>query len=340
MQTARLFLSLLCLCVPLLSGCASKWVINDQPLEGQVQWPRPPEIARVQHVRTIVGFNETGTSLKTVIFGKGEEKFIRPIAAATGTDGRIAIADSGCKCVHLYVPSGEHYYKLFTFDHGEMVSPVGVVFDNEQRLYVSDSVLGRILVFDKEGEYLSSIDKTSESALKRPTGLSFNPVMKVVYVVDTLENKVHAFDPAGNAVLSFGERGTEKGRFNYPTHIFWAGDRIYVTDALNFRVQIFDLSGNFISSFGRHGDGSGDFAMPKGIAVDKTGTIYVVDNLFDNIQLFNDHGEFLLTIGGRGTGQGEFWLPSGIFIDANDKLYLCDTFNQRIQVFQLLGGPH
>lgn len=323
--------------VLLLSGCAAKWAVVQQPLENRDVWPPAPEKARVRHVENLTGFRETGSSIRTVIFGKDEAKFIRPVDVAMAGDGRIAVADPGCRCVHLYIPSEKKYKKLFVVNEKEMVSPVSVTFDDQLKLYISDSDRGEVLVFDKDGNFLYPIRKAFMLGLKRPTGLAFNTKRNLLYVVDTLENKVYAFRN-GEATFFFGGRGIKKGEFNFPTNIFWSKrGRIYVTDAMNFRVQIFDSSGGFITSFGHHGDGSGDFSMPRGIAADKAGIVYVVDRLFDNVQLFDDKGDFLLTLGGRGTGEDDFWLPSGIFIDDSDRLYVCDTYNQRIQVYQILG---
>ena len=77
--------------------------------------------------------------------------------------------------------------------------------------------------------------------------------------------------------------------------------------------------------------------MPKGIAVDRLGTIYVAETLFDNVQLFSPQGDYLLALGSKGQGPAEFWMPSGLFIDRDNKLYVCDTYNQRVQIFQLYG---
>ena len=222
----------------------------------------------------------------------------------------------------------------------ELRTPVSVAFDNASRLYVSDSGHGRIYVFDRDGNYLSSITKAGRDNLLRPTGLTYSARKNILYVVDTLANKVYALTTSGSLLFSFGEPGEKPGQFNYPTHIASSSDgRLFVTDALNFRVQVFDGSGAFLTSFGHHGNGSGDFAMPKGIAVDKAGVIYVVDTLFDNIQLFNLSGGLLFTIGGRGNDHGEFWMPLGIFMDEQNKLYVCDTYNQRVQIFQVTGSP-
>jgi len=329
--------ALTCLIALLLAGCASRWVVDTQPRESQLQWPQSPLKPKILQLMAINGFREEGTSLKTIFSGRGEQKLIRPVAVTTGHDGRLAIASAECRCVHLYIPAEQEHHRLFVANNEEMVSPVGIAFDDDLRLYVSDSALARIFVFDRKGEYLVTFDSGGGGPLRRPTGLAYNSNAKVLYVVDTLAQKVFALDSKGETVFSFGERGIGNGQFNFPTHIFWSpSGQLYVTDAMNFRVQMFDSSGAFLNAFGHHGDGSGDFAMPKGVAADRDGIIYLVDSLFDNVQLFNRQGQFLLTLGSRGTALGEFWLPSGIFADGHDKLYVCDTFNQRVQVFQIL----
>jgi DNA-binding beta-propeller fold protein YncE len=302
--------------------------------------------ARVKHRATVKGFKETGTSLpnmlKHIVFGKSEgDTIMQPVAIAAGPDGRLAIADIGCRCVHLYIPSEQKYVPIYAVKSGEIASPVGVAFDDELKLYVSDSVLGAIFVFDRSGRHLFSIQKAGNASLQRPTALTYSSDKKILYAVDTLSHTICAFNTRGDFLFSFGERGVKNGQFNFPTHIAVSpAGNLCVVDAMNFRVQVLDLSGKFLSAFGRHGDGSGDFSMPKGIAGDSGGVIYVVDSLFDNIQLFNLKGDFLLTIGGRGTGHGEFWLPSGIFLDRNDTLYVCDTYNRRIQMFQITRNGH
>ena len=329
------------LAIALLSaGCATTWTSITDPQEIRLKWPNPPEKTRIEYLTSLKGFREEGTSLKNLVYGKEEGKLMRPVAVAAARDGRIAIADTSCRCVHFYIPSSQKYSQLSKVDSEDMVSPVGVAFDDESRLYVSDSALAKVFVFDSQGVYLFAIETAGERRLKRPTGIAFNSDNKILYVIDTLSHKVDAFDKNGLLLFSFGDRANGNGQFNFPTHIFWSlPGRIYVTDAMNFRIQIFDSSGRFLTAFGHQGDGSGDFAVPKGVAADKDSVIYVVDSLFDNVQLFNENGGFLLTLGSRGNMPGEFWLPSGIFIDAHDKLYVCDSFNKRIQIFRILREP-
>jgi len=335
----------LCAGALLFTGCASKWSLAVETAAEPPQWRDDANTTRAAHLRTIKGFKETGISLanvlKYIVIGRTSENntITRPVAVVTGRDNRIAIADMGCSCVHLFVPSEQRYRKIYGAGREALRAPVSVAFDDESRLYVSDSSRGAIYVFDQSGEPLSTIRTAGSETFRRPTGLSYSAVNKILYAVDTVANKVHAFNTAGGLLFSFGGPGENKGQFNFPTHIVAAPDgRLYVNDAMNFRVQVFDAAGAYRSSFGHHGNGSGDFAMPKGIAVDKAGVIYVVDTLFDNIQLFSLTGSFLFTIGGRGSGNGEFLLPSGVFLDGQDTLYVCDTYNQRVQVLQVRGN--
>ncbi len=324
----------------LLSGCVSAWTLRTAQPGVSLQWPYQPNAAKITYVESLTGFSEHRRSaavLKTFVYGKDKEDvngFILPVAVATGPDGRIAVADMGRRCVHLFVPAGQTYLRLDGSKKEKIGSPVGVIFDDEDRLYVADSA-GKVFAFAGDGRHLFTLEKTEAGPLQRPTGLAYSPVTKLVYVVDTLANRVHAMNTRGDVVFSFGERGTGGGGFNFPTHIFWSSGKLYVADSLNFRISIFDETGKPLSVFGRHGDGSGDLALPKGIAVDKDGIIYVADSMFDNVQLFDDRGEFLLTLGRRGVDFGEMWLPSGIHISDKDELYVCDTYNRRVQVFHI-----
>jgi DNA-binding beta-propeller fold protein YncE len=322
-------------------GCTSQWTMRTARPTSALQWPYAPNQAKVTYVESLTGFapNKTsGSVLRSIVLGDEAEDrnaFVLPMAVATGNDGRIAVADMGRRCVHLYVPAQQRYVRLSGSGQERITSPVGVIFDDDLRLYVSDSA-GRVFAFGDDGAPVFTLQKAGAERLQRPTGIAYSPRTKMLYVVDTLANKVDAFRRTGEFAFSFGQRGDGEGRFNFPTYVFRAasGD-LYVTDALNFRIAIFDEEGKPRGYFGHHGDGSGDLALPKGLAVDKDGIVYVVDGLFDNVQLFNRQGRFLLTLGQRGTDFGEFWLPSGAFISENDELYVCDTYNRRVQVFRI-----
>jgi len=318
-------------------GCSSKkWtMLTSEPMT--MQWPPAPNPAKASYQGEIKGFKQIGRSLMNLLTGRiNEAAILKPVAIAVGVDGRMAIADMQRKGVHYYVPSTQKYDFLYKAQKTNLQSPVGLCFDNDQFLYVSDSVLGQILVFDTQGKCTKIIDYAGKTPLDRPTGLAFDRANNLLYVADTRMHMVHVYDAHKGYLKTIGNRGAENEEFNFPTHIGLDNQgRLLVNDTMNFKLKIFDSNNEFVRAFGRHGDGSGDFAMSKGVAVDNWGIIYVVDALFDNIQLFNEEGEFLLTIGGRGQGIAEFWLPTGLFIDQENRLYICDTYNHRIQIFQL-----
>jgi sugar lactone lactonase YvrE len=333
----------LCGALALLAPACSvpRFTLHTAQPEITLQWPYPPNEAKVTYVRSLTGLEKhkgSGSKIKAFLVGKEEEDtnaFVLPVSVATAGDGRIAVADMGRRCVHLYIPAEQRYLRLDGSKTEKIASPVGVIFDDASRLYLSDST-GKVFAFGPNGELLFTLRKAGTEILQRPTGLAYSPRSKLLYVVDTLANRIHAYRTNGELAFSFGRRGEETGAFNFPTHIFRSSSgELYVTDALDFRIAIFDEQGQPLGVFGHHGDGSGDLAMPKGIAVDRDGIVYVVDALFDNVQLFNRRGDFLLTLGRRGADFGEFWLPSGAFISDRNELYVCDTYNRRIQVFRI-----
>lgn len=344
MDAARTFHFALLVGTLAVSGCASSWALRSAAPDAAMTWPYAPAEPRITYERALTGVTrdtDAGSLLHAIAFGgdDGErDSFLLPVAVAVGPGGRLAVADLGRRCVHLYLPAERRYLRLTGSEPLPMVSPVGLAFDELARLYVSDSA-GRVFAYGAAGDLRFALDKAGDRPLQRPTGLVWSPRARVLYVADTLASQIDGFDEQGALALSFGGRGEAPGQLNFPTHLAWAAPgELYVTDAMNFRVQIFDEGGRPVGVFGRHGDGSGDLAMPKGIAVDRRGVVYVVDGLFDNVQLFDRAGSFLLTLGGRGTGFGEFWLPSGAFVDGEDRLYVCDTYNRRIQVFRIVAG--
>ncbi|MFH1218058.1 MAG: 6-bladed beta-propeller [Pseudomonadota bacterium] len=345
MKTKRLYLTLFLSCLiaaVVLAGCASvEWQPVTLKDEGDICWPQGPD-CKVRYAGEIRAFEPTGRSLLTIIAGKSPDgKILRPVAVTMGPDGCMAIADQARQGVHLYTPARKEYRMIAMAGKQErLASPVGVAFDDAANLYVTDSQINKIVIYDANGNYLKSISEANGKPLGRPTGITFNPLDNRLYVSDTLSHRILVFSRLGEFITAIGSRGEKTGSLNFPTHLGSdpAGN-IYISDSMNFRAQIHNPDNGMWSAFGHHGNGSGDFASPKGIDADANGFIYVAETLFDNVQIFDRKGTYLLGIGSQGNGPGQFWMPSGLFIDpASNLLYVCDTYNQRIQIFELLTG--
>jgi DNA-binding beta-propeller fold protein YncE len=344
-------ISIVICCVSILSlllivGCVSSqqetFSSAIQTHEYEPVWPPPPEKARIKYINSISGLSDVGYKkawlgmLMDNIFGKEDQTvlFLRPYGIFASMD-RLYITDPGLHVLHVMDLSKKEYFKIMGTPSSELVSPIGVTVDNNGYIYLTDSVLKKVFVFDKSGKYIKEIG--SSEIFSRPTGITNEGDR--IYIVDTLNHCIKVFNKdSGNFLFSFGKRGVKEGDFNYPTHICSDRDSfLYVSDSLNFRVQIFNKDGIFIASFGKPGDNIGSFANPKGIAVDPDGNIYVVDAKFDNVQIFNRQGQLLLVFGSTGHGPGNMLLPSGIYIDSHGKIYISDSFNNRIQILQYLS---
>ncbi|MBI2565559.1 MAG: 6-bladed beta-propeller [Candidatus Schekmanbacteria bacterium] len=297
-------------------------------------WPAPPEKARIAYVSTIRGPRDLGLRkpffqrLRELIVGSLPGALAQPVAVAVADD-RMAIADAGCGCVHVFDLAKKTSYLVRNGGGAELLSPVGVALGS-RGLWIADSARRAVFLIDPHGKTLQTIPE-----LERPTGLAWDAAGSRLFIAETLAHRVCAFTEQGGRLLCFGARGREPGDFNYPTHLTFAEGPglLLVTDAMNFRVQAFRASGELAFALGKAGNGSGDFSHPKGVAVDPDGNIYVVDALFDRVQIFDHSGRLLLGLGGAGAGPGQFWLPSGIAFHGN-RFFVADTHNGRVQVFR------
>jgi DNA-binding beta-propeller fold protein YncE len=327
-----------------LSGCAASGIFNqnDRSAEQKVVpvWPAPPQQPRIKYLTGFSTPSELGIRKswfkKTIgkVFGEEEvqDVLLRPYGIFA-RDEKIYVADPGTRTLRIFDPGAGRYSSISDAGPDEFQSPIGVAADGNGDIYMTDSILKKVFVFNREGKHLRQIG--SSDAFLRPTGIALDD--ERVYIIDTHAHRVLVFNKKGEHLFSFGGNGAKKGEFNYPTNIFKGKDGLlYITDSMNFRVQIFDRDGKFVSAFGKHGDGSGDLSKPKGIAVDSDGHIYVADAQFDNIQIFNREGKLLLGVGKTGNNIGQMILPAGVFIDEFDRVYVADSYNHRIQIFQYI----
>jgi len=302
-------------------------------------WPPAPAAARIRFVRSISAPHDAGVRrsflrrLADRLGGRPEVHFVRPTGVAAG-GGVVYVADPGANTLWVLDPGGKRSSAIDKIGSTRLVSPVAVAARPDGAVYVADSVLGKVLLLDRKGDTSGVV---VGSGLKRPAALAYDAAEQHLYVADSAAQRILVYKADGEALFSWGERGSGAGQFNYPTYLALDNrGELLVTDALNFRVQAFDRDGKFLWQFGRHGDTSGSFAAPKGVAVDSDRHVYVVDTLFDVVQLFASDGTYLMSFGGRGSEVGQFWLPGGLFIDDRDRIYVADAYNRRVQVFEFL----
>jgi DNA-binding beta-propeller fold protein YncE len=321
-------------------------------------WPSPPNVARVRWLDYFAGAKvdytpaanakAKATWMDRLAGGQSQqEKFnpktfpfqlIGPYGIAIDSKGLVYVADQRVGAVFIF-NTETHDTQLIRNGYEAHFGLINcLAIDDDDRLFVSDGKMRRVLIFNAKHELESQITE----GLVDPVGLAIDTENRFLYVVDTQQDQVIVYDADTLKLLRrIGTGGknhylTTPGDFGAPQGVALDTDgNVYVTDTLNNRVEIFDADGNFISLFGKNGDGPGTFARPKGIAVDGDGHIWVADEMEDRLQVFNREGQLLTYIGmGHGELPGQFKALVGVAIDKQNRVFTAEQFPGRLQEFR------
>jgi DNA-binding beta-propeller fold protein YncE len=267
------------------------------------------------------------------------EDFGKPAGVATDSKGRIFIASLNRAIV--YVIDREHRQLLrIAGDNGiAFRSPVGIVVDDKDNVYVSDSQLHLVTKFNPEMKMVATFG--SDEGMVSPAYMSFDEQRRRIYVADTRAQVIFVFDVDSLKLLTkVGKFGSKKDEFQYPVGVGVnrQDGSFAVTDTGSCSVKVFNADYKFVRTFGTQAMSPGNFVRPKGVAFDSQGNIWVADAAFNNFQIFAPTGQVRMFVGSPGIGPGQFQLPNALYIDKNDRVYVGDQLNGRVQVFQFLGG--
>ena len=272
-----------------------------------------------------------------IIAGPGEPAvgaLQEPYSVTTDSTHRIFITDIKAATVHVFDPVHSQY-SVLRGGH-PLRSPVGIATDREGNVYVSDSSLQEILVYDSKGKFNHYLKKSRghESYFASPRGIAVDTAAtEHIYVCDTNRHMLIVLDKKGHVLTRVGTRGGGKGpgEFRYPTQVVAFGDEIAVLDSGNSRVQILDSQGHFLSEVRLA------YASNRtGLAMDNDKNLYLTDAELNRLQVFNGDGKLLYEFGEAGTTPGQFNGMSGIWVNSENCLYVVDTQNKRVQLFQII----
>ena len=302
----------------------------------------PPQLGWVGMLRSAADVNPKPGRFKRILkkivgLDDRQKAMLLPNGVAVDAQGRVLVADTKERVVHVFDAEHKKYKTLSAPDSNPFLSPIAIATDGEGKIYVTDSVRARLFIFRPDGKFAGTIGGITkdESIFKRCTGLAIDAQRGRMYVVDTVAMQVVILGLDGKVVNRIGKPGAGGGEFNYPTYITLAPDGgFWVMDSLNFRVQHFSAEGKFLDAFGRLGDDLGAFDKSKGVALDSQGRLFVVEGRNDRVQVYDSTGRLLFYFGHTGNEAGEFFLPTGIAV-SHDTVYVSDGFNRRVQIFRL-----
>jgi uncharacterized protein (TIGR03663 family) len=239
--------------------------------------------------------------------------------------------------------------------------PRGIAAGPDGDIYVVDSDNNRIQVFDWEGTFLrewgsqcnlstgvgcADLDGDGpmgwgDGQFQEPWGIAVAGDGRV-YVADTWNHRIQAFDSEGSFLTAWGTYGQTTDA----TTLFYgprdvtvdASGRVLVTDTGNKRVMVFDQEGNFLDQWGSEGALPGSFSEPVGIAVGPSGNIYVVDTWNQRVQVFDSNFAYLNEWPVDGWyGQSVVNKPF-VAVDGEGRVYVTDPEGYRVAAFDGEGN--
>ena len=207
-----------------------------------------------------------------------------------------------------------------------------------------------IVVFDREGNYLSSWG----------AGLiAFAHAIIVdrddnVWLVDRNNHQVLKFTADGQPLLTIGTKGFRAetgvapddfsstayesvtrggGPFNMPAGVALnQGGEIFIADGYaNARVHKFSAKGEHLVSWGEPGNGPGEFNLPHGLCIDRHGRVLVADRQNDRVQVFSQQGDHIAT------WQTPLIGPALLHVDGDDTVYIPEHNGGLVSVLNLEG---
>jgi DNA-binding beta-propeller fold protein YncE len=282
----------------LLGGCASPPAMVYAPAKGGLVWPGPPDEPRVSYVGSLVSAGEAASEKKG-LDALGEALFGREQASG-------------------------------------MVNPMGVCTNGAERVFVVDSGLKALHVFDLDTQKCSTWRPAEgEAPLGHPVAAAFDAVNQRVLVSDASAGVVRVFGLDGQTQ---GELG--RGALGRPCGLaVQAGTgNVFVADVKVHCVVVLSPDGSEIARLGSRGAGPGQMNFPTYVAFDPSGRLYVADTLNFRVLLFGADYQFIRQIGRKGDIPGYFSQPKGVATDPDGHVYVVDANFEAVQIFDGEGA--
>ena len=244
--------------------------------------------------RGVLMFDVPGKEFK-MIGTEGPGTLQKPIGIDITKEGELFVADNSAKRVVVFNEDGK-FLRAFG-DRSILSRPSGVaVSPDGMHAYVIDTggvgtQAHHLYIFNaKTGELEKTIGTRG-----RADG-EFNLALQVtaaedgtIYVSDSGNFRVQAFNPDGSHKLSFGTVGRKVGNFARPKGVSTDPEgNIYVVDSAFGNFQIFNSKAQLLMFIGQRGQqgNPGQYMLPAGITVDEDGRVYLVDQFHRKVDIF------------------------------------------------------
>jgi outer membrane protein assembly factor BamB len=243
------------------------------------------------------------------------------------------------------VPSVGTLVKTIAFANGSsdpLKGPEGIAFGQDGRMYLIDSLNDRIVVYDKTGNFLTTIGTTGtrdgEFAFSTPDKLGYAGDLTIgpdgsLYVCDFFNGRVQRLAADGNHLSTVG---LGEGALPASAAVDTSAARLYISDIGSGQILLFDLD---LAPLGALGPASAPvaFETPFELVVAGDGSLWIAEYDASAIKQVDSDGQQLARIGRYGVAGGRFIHTVGVAFDVHERIYAGDYGSGRIQIFDPNG---
>jgi len=270
-----------------------------------IVWPNPPAIARIKYQAFY-----SAQQISQVETTKSKKQGWMDRVAGTA-------------------PESDSPHFLF-----QLAQPYGMAVDSKGQLYVVDTKVGAIFVFNTETRKAELIKNKVNAHFVRIIGIAMDDGDRF-FVSDAALRHILVFDNTYKATDIITDGLVEPGNLALDKE----NRLLYVSDISLDQVLVYDADSlKLVRKLGTAGKNHalttpGDFSRPTGLAVDSDGNLYVCDTMNNRIEVFDADGKFIREYGKNGDGPGYFARPKGITVDTDGHIWVADGVQDRVQVF-------
>jgi len=220
----------------------------------------------------------------------------------------------------------------------QLIQPYGLAVDSKGSLYVADSKVGAVFIFNTDTRDVELIKNSVHAHFVRIIGLAMDDNDRL-FVSDPGLRHILVFNKEHKAEDVITDGMAEPSGLAIDTR----NRLLYVSDVELDQVLVYDADTfKLLRKIGTTGHKHelttpGDFSKPSGVAVDGEGNLYVADTMNNRIEIFDADGQFIGAFGRNGDGPGYFARPKGVAIDSDGHVWVADGVQDRVQVFTREG---
>lgn len=240
-------------------------------------------------------------------------------------------------------------------------SPHGLAVDSKDNIWITDTSLNKVLVFDSEGKLLKTYGDdykfyqetlyriknilpqfplfASNMTFARPTDIFPNEDGSFILTDGYRNKRLLKISEDGKIMWEINKFGNNNGELNLPHGVAVDSEgNIYVADRSNARVQVFTSDGIWKSTWD-----SQEIGRPFGLEVGPDNMLYVADggdqlygaedSLTSGIVIMDLDGNIIERISRFGTNIGDVNIPHDIAVGKDGNIYVAELKNRRLQVF-------